>query len=98
MWCLQGSREVLGSALLEHDRDRAVVDQLDRHALAEDTRLDPDAELPQRLAEGFVERFGLLGLRRLAKARPVALRRVLMSSAVNRTMKETRCDSTATSE
>ena len=45
---------------LEHDRDRAVVVELDGHARAEHAGLDVDAELAERLAERLVERLGLL--------------------------------------
>src|SRR3954465_1839793 len=61
---------------VKHDRDGALVDELDRHARAEDPRLDGDSERPQLSAETLVELLGPLGRRRLREARPVSLRRV----------------------
>src|SRR2546430_14823414 len=45
--------------LLEHDRDGAVVGELDGHAGAEDACRHVDPKVAQRLAEGFVDRLGL---------------------------------------
>ena len=61
-------------SVLEDDRDRPVVDELDGHACAEEAGRDAHALLAERLAEGLVERLGLVGRRCLGEARPVALR------------------------
>jgi hypothetical protein len=60
----------------EDDRHRPVVDELDPHARAEDAGLDLQPEGTQRLAEGVVERLGLVRRRRGGEARPVSLARV----------------------
>src|SRR5215218_105609 len=62
--------------LLEHDSDRPVVDELDRHPGAEHSGLDADAQVAERRSEGLVEPLRLLGRGRLGKARAIALRRI----------------------
>src|SRR5215204_4093102 len=61
---------------LEHDRDRTVVHELDRHPRAEAAGLDADARLAKGGAERLVQLLGVLGSRGLGEARPVPLRRV----------------------
>ena len=75
MWIVQPLE--LPVADVEDDRHRAVVDELDLHAGAEDAAGDPDALRLERLAERFVERLRALGPRGAEEARPVSLRRVL---------------------
>ena len=71
-WCLApaGRRQgrLSGGSDLQHHRDRAVVDQGDAHAGAEDALLRP-----RPLAEAVVERLRLLGRRGPHVARPGAL-------------------------
>src|SRR5512133_3006306 len=54
---------------VENDRDRAVVDELDPHARAEDARFDRDAQFPKRGAEALVEQSRLIGRGCLREAR-----------------------------
>jgi hypothetical protein len=58
---------------VEHDRDRPVVDQLDRHSRPEGAGLDRDADGAQPLAEQLVQRLGLLRAGSVREARPVPL-------------------------
>jgi hypothetical protein len=80
MWWLEGSKVRLfrpvSASRLEHDRDRPVVHELDRHARAEDPGRDLDAEVAERLREPLVERLGVLGPCRFCERRTVALARV----------------------
>jgi len=62
-----------GRLHVEHDRDRAVVLDLDEHPRAEDAGCDLDALGGERRAEGFVDRLGLLGRGRVGEARAVPL-------------------------
>ena len=71
----------------DDDRHRAVVDQLDRHPRAEDAGGDLDVQLAESHAEGFAERFCLVGRRCPGEARAVALCRIVLSSEVNSTMR-----------
>src|SRR2546429_9642665 len=61
--------------LLEHDRDGAVVGELDGHAGAEDACRHVDPKVAQRLAEGFVDRLGLFRRCGVGETGPVALPR-----------------------
>ena len=54
---------------VEHDRDGPVVDEFEPHPRPEDAGFDRDAEVAERLAEGFVERFGLRFWRGLGEVR-----------------------------
>jgi hypothetical protein len=67
---------------VEHDRHRAVVHDLHRHPRPEHAGLDVDAERAKLVAEALVQRLGLLRTRGSREARPVALRRVFVPSAV----------------
>src|SRR5579872_5843036 len=64
------------AALLEHDRDRSVVDEVDVHPRTEDARLDGHPERTQLRAEALVERLRELGPGGVRERRPVALLRV----------------------
>jgi hypothetical protein len=61
---------------VEHDRDRAVVCDLDEHAGAEGTSCDRDALPLEGGAERFVDGLRLFRAGGVREARPVALRRV----------------------
>src|SRR5579862_5222047 len=87
MWCQNGSREILQIAgrprpaaslrsALDDDSHRPVVDQLNVHPRAEETRLDGDAERTQRRVELLEQRLGELRWRRVGEARPVPFPRV----------------------
>src|SRR5581483_9137113 len=79
MWSGKNSRVALDRVsrrLLEHDRDRAVVHELDLHPGAEDARLDGHAGVAEGGAEALEERLRVLRPRGAAEARPVALRGV----------------------
>ena len=58
---------------LQNERDRAVVDQRDRHVGAEHAGLDAGAERAQRVGEGGHQRLGDLAGRRRLPGRPPAL-------------------------
>jgi hypothetical protein len=73
---------------VQHDRDRAVVHDLDAHSGAEDARLDGHAELAKGRAERLIEAVRLSGRRSLLEARPIPLRRVFKASDVNRRLEE----------
>src|SRR2546430_7323507 len=79
--------------LLEHDRDGAVVGELDGHAGAEDARRHVDPKVAQRLAEGFVDRLGFFRRRGVDEARPVALRGVGDERELAEDRKSTRLNS-----
>src|SRR5205807_3868146 len=61
---------------VQYDRHRSVVDELDRHARAEDAALHRNATAGKRSAELQVKGFCLFRRRGLRKARPVSLARV----------------------
>src|SRR5262249_640063 len=61
---------------VQHDRDGAVVDELERHPGAEDSGRDLDAEQTESGAETVVERLRVLGAGGIVEAPPVALPRV----------------------
>src|SRR6266511_89742 len=61
---------------IEDDRHRALVDELDLHAGAEDATLDVHALGAERVAEALVEQNGCVRRSGAGKARPVALTRV----------------------
>lgn len=74
---------------VEDDRHGPVVDELHLHPRAEGARRDGDPERAQPGAEALVERLGLLRRRGGCEARSVPLRRVLLTSEVNRRMEPT---------
>jgi hypothetical protein len=63
--------------LIEHDRDGAVIHELDVHVRAEHPALDLDAEGGERGAESLVERLGKIRRRRVGEARPIPLTRLI---------------------
>jgi hypothetical protein len=81
-----GLSRIASRLSVEDNRHGAVVEQIDRHACAEDAALDRHALCGKRRTEPFVERIGLLGQRGSGEARPVALAGVLSLSEVNRTL------------
>jgi hypothetical protein len=74
--------------VLEEDRHRPFVHELDPHAGSEDTGFDGHVELSERLAEALAQRVRLLRRRGFREARAVSLRRVLQLSDMNRRMEE----------
>ena len=82
---------------LEHDRDRPVVDELDRHPRSEAAGCHRRSKRSQFLAERLVERRCPIRRRRVREARSVSLRRIFITSASNWKMEGDQWASTATS-
>ena len=79
MWSEEDSkprRDSLRRRLLEHDRHRPVVHELDLHPRPEDACLDRNAEVAERRGEVLVQRLSRLRTRRSGERRPIPLRRV----------------------
>src|SRR5581483_3907544 len=72
MWLPKGSKALL----IQHDRHRAVVDELDLHPRAENAGRHLDPERPQLGAVALVERLGDLRAGGAGEARAVAAARV----------------------
>lgn len=70
-------REPAAVSAVEHDRDGAVVRELELHARAEDARLDRGPEPAERRAEALVQRLRLLRWSGRVEARAVAPARVV---------------------